>query len=241
MARGSKSKPRSKPTARKAALPTARTVSEPAARVIDPAIRKRALGEILAGVCIVVGAIVYAAVFVGPELSLQAYAITFAIALGGLAAIAIGAWRIGPKSERPARSDPRRWIYGALASMFFLIYVVCLLFVMPNRMPTAALHLWSIPVFTGVMAIGTFAGGRLGWWFAVLGGSAVLLTTIFAIVRILASAAFLAGVYGAFGKAASTFAFVAVALMIEAVALLPICQIKWLMSRGGRRTYGTAP
>jgi hypothetical protein len=57
-------------------------------------------------------------------------------------------------------------------------------------------------------------------------------------VRILISAAFLAGVYGAFGKAASTFAVVSVALIVEVVALLPIVQIKFLMTRAGRRAYG---
>ena len=42
------------------------------------------------------------------------------------------------------------------------------------------------------------------------------------IVRVLVSAAFLAGVYGAFGKAAASFALIAVALVIEVVGLLPI-------------------
>jgi hypothetical protein len=54
---------------------------------------------------------------------------------------------------------------------------------------------------------------------------------------LLASAAFLAGVYGAFGKAAASGALIAVALVIEVVALLPIVQVKYLMSRAGRRVY----
>ena len=214
-----------------------RRTEEGIRRPIDRQIRKRALGEIVAGSALVVGAVTYG--MLGVEaLSWRDGALAFGLALLGLAAIAVGAWRIGPHSERSATSDPRRWIYGVVALGFAIVYMLCLVYVMPNRLPGAALHLWSIPVFTLVMATGTLAGGRLGWWFGVLGGSAVLLATIFAIVRILASAAFLAGVYGAFGKAASTFAFVAVALMVEAVALLPICQIKWLMSRTGRRTYG---
>ncbi|HEY5936506.1 MAG TPA: hypothetical protein VIU61_17775 [Kofleriaceae bacterium] len=207
---------------------------------MDKTIRRRARGEIAAGVALVAGAVAYSMLGVDDTAGMSAYLIVFGLALGGLAAIAIGAWRTGPRSEPPAKSDPRRWIYGGLALAFGLVYVLCLVFVMPNRLPSAAMHLWTIPIFTFVMAIGTIAGGRVGWWFGVLGGSAVLATTIFAIVRILASAAFLAGVYGAFGKAASTFAFVAVALMVEVVALLPICQVRWLMSRSGRHTYGVA-
>jgi hypothetical protein len=241
MARGSKSKARSKPAAKKTSLPAARTVSQEAApRVVDKAVRRRAQGEIVAGAALIVGGAAYSMFGVGPTTSAKSYVIAFLLALGGLTSIAIGAWRIGPRSVPAQRSDPRRWIYGALALVFAVVYVGCLVFVMPNRLPSAAMHLWTIPVFTLVMAIGTIAGGRIGWWFGVLGGSAVLASTIFAIVRILASAAFLAGVYGAFGKAASTFAFVAVALMVEVVALLPICQVRWLMSRSGRRTYGVA-
>jgi len=45
-------------------------------------------------------------------------------------------------------------------------------------------------------------------------------------------------VYGGFGKAAATFSLVMVALVIELVALLPIVQVKYLMTRAGRRVYG---
>jgi hypothetical protein len=110
--------------------------------------------------------------------------------------------------------------------------------VIPNRLPSAAFHLWTLPVCTLAMGAGTLIGGRYGWWTAIAAGSALLLSVIVMIVRILISAAFLAGVYGAFGKAASTFAMVAVALLVELVALLPIVQIKFLMTRAGRRAYG---
>ena len=66
----------------------------------------------------------------------------------------------------------------------------------------------------------------------------MLLSTILLITRILISAAFLAGVYGAVGKAAAMTSLVAVALIIELVALLPLVQIKFLMSRAGRRGHG---
>jgi len=45
-------------------------------------------------------------------------------------------------------------------------------------------------------------------------------------------------VYGAFGKAAATFALVMVALLVELVALLPVVQVKYLMTRSGRRAFG---
>ncbi len=144
----------------------------------------------------------------------------------------------------PARipADRRPLIYYVLDQLMVVIYAYTIAKVIPNRLPSVALQLWSIPVCMQIMAIGTamVVAGRFrsrGRWIAIAGGSALLLTTIILIVRVLVSAAFLAGVYGAFGKAAATFALVAIALVIELVALLPIVQIKYLMSRAGRRAY----
>ena len=122
--------------------------------------------------------------------------------------------------------------------MFAAVYAIAIWKVIPNRLPSGATHLWTFPVATAVMGTGTLLGGRRGWWIAMIGGSAVLLSMVLLILRIVISAAFLAGVYGAFGKAAATFALVMVALAIELVALLPIVQVKYLMTRAGRRAYG---
>lgn len=139
-------------------------------------------------------------------------------------------------ARRPA--DPRRWIYGGLDLLFGAVFALAVAAVLPTRDLSAAIHLWSLPACTLAMGAGTLRGGRRGWWLAVGAGSALLLSTILLIARVLISAAFLAGVYGAFGRQAATFALVAVALVVEVVALLPIVQIRFLMSRAGRRAYG---
>jgi hypothetical protein len=134
--------------------------------------------------------------------------------------------------------DIRRWIYGGLDVAFAAFYAIAIWKVIPNRLASASVHMWTFPVATLAMGAGTLLGGRRGWWIAVVGGSAVVLSTIALIVRIVISAAFLAGVYGAFGKAAASFALVMIALAIELVALLPIVQVKYLMTRAGKRAYG---
>jgi hypothetical protein len=139
------------------------------------------------------------------------------------------------------RPDPRRWIYGALDCTFAALYVAAIVLVAPNRLPSAQIHLWSVPIACAVLAVGTLLGGRRGWWTAVAGGSLQLATMVFMIVRILVSAAFLAGVYGAFGKAAASGALVGVAIVVELVGLLPLLQLKWLLSHAGRRAYGLPP
>ena len=137
--------------------------------------------------------------------------------------------------------DVRRWIYGGLALVFGLLQGILIWKVVPNRLPSASFHLWTVPVLTFAMGVGTLLGGPRGWWIAIVSGSAVLFSTILLIVRIVISAAFLSGVYGAFGKAAAMTALMSVALIVELVALLPIVQLKYLMTRAGRRNYSVPP
>jgi len=144
----------------------------------------------------------------------------------------------GPPRGDPSRIDPRRWIYAGLDLAFAIAYVIAIEKVLPNRLPSAQLHLWTLPLAMGAMGVGTLWGERRGWYIALAGGSVLLLSTFLIIVRILISAAFLAGVYGAFGKAAATFSLMAIALVVEVVVLLPLVQVKYLMSRAGRRAYG---
>lgn len=142
--------------------------------------------------------------------------------------------------EPAPRPDRRRWIYGGLDVAFGLMQAFLIWKVVPNRLPSASLHLWTVPVLTLGLGLGTMLGGVRGWWVAIVSGSALLLSTILLILRIVISAAFLSGVYGAFGKAAAMTALTSIALLVELVALLPIVQIKYLMTRAGRRAFGVS-
>jgi peptidoglycan/LPS O-acetylase OafA/YrhL len=137
----------------------------------------------------------------------------------------------------------RPTIYGALDQIFAVIYAYAVWKVIPNRLPSASLHLWSLPVLAQLMALGALAvwvprARKIAWWVAVIAGSALLASSIVLILRIVVSAAFLAGTYGAFGKAAASTAMIGAALVVELVALLPLFQVKYLLSRAGRRAFG---
>ncbi|MEO8707115.1 MAG: hypothetical protein ABI867_44220 [Kofleriaceae bacterium] len=235
-ARG-KSKPTAKPRAAADEFPAARVVAP--RRTIEPQQRRKGQIAISLGMMAVVTAIgVTVSLPDTSTISGMLFFCLYLIAGSGVIAISEGCARLDPRAELVVREDKRRWIYGGLSLVFGFVYTICMWKVIPNRLPSGMLHLASVPVFTVLMAAGTLFGKRKGWWLAVISGSVVLLSTILLIARILVSAAFLAGVYGAFGKAAATFALVAVALIVEVVALLPICQVKFLMSRHGRRAYG---
>jgi hypothetical protein len=164
--------------------------------------------------------------------------IAYGPVLAGFATLAAGAIHLSPRSTGAKRRDARRWIYGGIATGIAIVQAYCVIAVIPNRLPSAALHLWTFPILTFVMGVATLSGLRAGWWVTVIAGGALMLSVMLVIVRILVSAAFLAGVYGAFGKAAATFSFVSIALIAQVVALIPIFHVKWMMSRSGKRAFG---
>lgn len=148
-------------------------------------------------------------------------------------------------SEGRPRRDLRPYIYLALNQIFAVGYFYIVIAVIPNRYASAAINLYALPILMQVIALGAATVvlprseklRRIGWWVVVVAGSLLLAVTIVLIVRVLISAAFLSGVYGAFGKAAATSALVGVALVVELVGLLPLFQVKYMRSRAGRRAY----
>lgn len=137
--------------------------------------------------------------------------------------------------------DLRRYIYAALDVIFAIGYFIFATKFALTQSTLDRIQLMTLPVFAAAMGAGMLIAGQVGWWITVAGCGAVLLSAVLLIARILISIAFLSGVYGGFGQAATFFAWVAVALIVEAVVLLPLFQLKFAMSRAGRRALGVAP
>lgn len=212
----------------------ARTAKKP-----PPPKQKRGALPLAVGCALVLaGFAITALTFQTPTAEGGQLVIAYGPVLAGFALIAKGAIDLSAPFGGVRAPDPRRWIYTGLAAALAVLQAYLLAKVMPNRLPGAALHLWTFPVFTLAMAIGTASGHRIGWWISVLSGGALLLSVALAIVRVLVSVGFLAGVYGAFGKAAAMSSLFAVALMVQVVAMLPIFHVRWLMSRRGKRAFG---
>lgn len=196
-------------------------------------------GELVFGAASLVGAAAIAMAQSGSEPTATAtIAAVLVLAGAGGVGLAFAGYHLDRRPDQPVHRDPRRTIYCVLLLAFALLAALAVSIAMPNRLASGMLHTAMIPLFMALAGVGLVVGGRRGWWLSVSGASLVLLATILLIARILASAAYLAGVYGAFGKAAATFSIVMVALIVEFVALLPICHIRFLMSQRGRRAHG---
>jgi hypothetical protein len=139
------------------------------------------------------------------------------------------------------RRDPRRWIYAVTDVLFAAGYLYAFEHLIPNRHGWAMMLLELLPLAAWLMAIGTLLARRWTWWLVIAGGAVMLVWTIVTFFVLLYTASYLAGVYGAFGKAASSGVLGAMALIVQFVALLPAFQLKWAMTRAGRRVFGKAP
>jgi len=142
-------------------------------------------------------------------------------------------------SARVPRPDRRPIIYAVFDFAFGAFYAFLLLQV-PTRDALGGALLWSTVVAV-VLAGAGMVRNRWGWRFAVAGCGALLLLTVLLLVLVLLSASFLSGVYGSMGRGAATMALLAAALIVELCGILPALQLKYLMTRAGRRWFGQGP
>ena len=154
----------------------------------------------------------------------------------------------GPEAEpaatqpgpHPRRRDRRPYIYAGFDFAFAAFYAL-LLIQAPTRHGLHGALLWSTVAAVVLAGVGMVLRNRWGWRAAVAGCGALLLVTLGLLVLLLVSASFLSGVYGSMGQGAAMMALLAGALIIELCGLLPAFQLKFLMTRAGRRWFGQGP
>ena len=125
--------------------------------------------------------------------------------------------------------------------MLAVLYGLALFWLIPNRHGWVVALSWLVVLSPVVMAMSMIARRSWSWWSAVAGCAVLLSLAVLFLVATVTSAAFLAGVYGSIGRAASAFALIGAALIIEFMGILPALQLKFLMTRAGRRCFGKEP
>lgn len=141
----------------------------------------------------------------------------------------------GASGSAPAR-EIRPYIYAAFDLLMAVVYAVVLTQA-PTRHAAHAALLWSTVVLVVVAGAGMLVRRRWGRRAAMAACGAMLVCTVILLVLLLMSASFLAGVYGAMGRSAAGMTLLIAALVIELMGLLPAFQLKFLMTRAGRRWY----
>ena len=139
------------------------------------------------------------------------------------------------------KADVRPYIYGGLCLIMAIVYFILFRRMIPSTHGSTQALAYSMIIVMAVMGVAMVVRHKWSWWVGIVGSGYMLLLTIILFFLIIQSAAFLSGVYGAFGKGASSMAYLGAAVIIEAVALLPALMMKYLMTRAGRRGFGLEP
>lgn len=148
---------------------------------------------------------------------------------------------LGAVSRSPrgaSRTDPRVFIYAGFDFAMAVVYAIVFTRYLPAYRAGPALLCWLLVAAVAAMGVGMLLRGRWGWRLAVGACGTLLALEVVILVLMLTAAAFLSGVYGSFGRGGAGMAVLVALLTIEIIALLPALQLKFLMTRSGRRAFG---
>ena len=140
------------------------------------------------------------------------------------------------RSQKPR--DLRPFVYAGLDLLFAFLYLVIATQI--ARSATGQFEVASVVLAVAVAAagVGTALRSPTGWWVAIAGCAILVVGAVMLVTLLCVSAAFLHGVYGSMGKAASAVTLAIAFVAVEIYVLLPAFQLRYLLSADGRRAAG---
>lgn len=138
-------------------------------------------------------------------------------------------------------ADVRPLVYGVLDVVLFALYAYFFAAVIPSSSGWVTAVQVAIAAAALVAGVGTLSRRPIGWRAAVAGCTTLLALAALLLLLTVMSGAFLAGVYGAYGRASVVLTVLVCALVVELVALVPAFQLKYLRTRAGRAAFSTSP
>jgi hypothetical protein len=119
-------------------------------------------------------------------------------------------------------------LYGALDLSFAALYAWFGFHFTPGRSTTFNLALGLVCVLLAAAGVGLLAGVRWGRTLAQVASWVLLVFAGVVVLGLVASAAYLRGIYGPLGQGMSVMTLLVAALVLEAFALLPLFQLRFL-------------
>lgn len=126
-------------------------------------------------------------------------------------------------------------VYGILDILFAAAYVGLFLWVIPSRSPLFSAIAVGLSVLMALGGLGMLSTNRWGRLVAMLSSLVMLAACLVLILLIVASMAYLHGIYDGIGQAGVAIGALAALLSIEVIGLLPALQLAHLR-RSGRGT-----
>lgn len=122
-------------------------------------------------------------------------------------------------------------LYGALDLAFAALYAYVGFVFTPGRSTPFNLGLGLVCALLTTAGVGLLLGARWGRVAAIAASVVLLLFAAAVIVALVISSAYLRGIYGALGQGMAAICLAIAALIVEAFALLPLFQLRFLLGR----------
>jgi hypothetical protein len=122
-------------------------------------------------------------------------------------------------------------LYGALDLAFAALYAWVGFVFTPGRSTPFNLGLGLVCLLLSAGGVGLLAGAKWGRLVAIVASIVLLVFAAVVIVALVVSSAYLRGIYGALGQGMAAVCLAIAALLIEAFALLPLFQLRFLLGR----------
>jgi len=122
-------------------------------------------------------------------------------------------------------------LYGALDLGFAGLYAWLGFRVVPSRSTAFSIALGIVIALLAGAGVGLLARARWGRALAIAASVVLLVFAAVVIVGLVASSAYLRGIYGPLGQGMAIVGLLVAALVVEAFALLPIFQLRFLLER----------
>ena len=123
-----------------------------------------------------------------------------------------------------------RW-YGVLDLGFAAFYAWLGFGIIPSRSTAFNLALGLVVALLVVGGAGLVLRAKWGRVWAIAASAVPLLFAAVVIALLVVSGAYLRGIYGALGQGMALLSLVVAALVLEAFALLPLFQLRFLLGR----------
>jgi hypothetical protein len=123
-------------------------------------------------------------------------------------------------------------LYGALDLLFASLYAYFGFVYTPGRSLAFNSGLAVVCSALAVAGVGLLAKARWGRLVAIVASLLLLAFAATVIIALVAASAYLRGIYGALGQGMALVVLLVAALVVEAFALLPLFQLRFLLGRG---------
>jgi hypothetical protein len=121
--------------------------------------------------------------------------------------------------------------YGLFDLLFAGLYAWFGFVFTPSRSTSFNAALGTLVGLLILSGIGLFVGARWGRLVAIVTSSLLLVFAAVVVLGMVASSAYLRGVYGPLGRGMAVMSLLIAALVVEAFALLPLFQLRFLLSQ----------